>query len=190
MKDESILVRHALNGDEEAFTEILRLHQARIRAYLGRYTRDNHVVDDLAQDVFLRAYRSLDTYRFSSRLSTWLIGIAKHTALTYLRNEARHQQRLARRFQAEFAEWRAELVGAETKTDEETDGEIRALMECLKELPDGNAELVRRHYFRGDSIKSIGRSIGKRGGALRMMLLRIREALRSCIELRLSRQGT
>jgi RNA polymerase sigma-70 factor (ECF subfamily) len=189
MRDESVLVQRVLDGDEEAFTEILRLHQARIRAYLGRYTRNNDVVDDLAQDVFLRAYKSLDTYRFDSRLSTWLIGIAKHIALTYLRGEARRQQRLARKFQAAFAEWRAELAGADIGTDAETDGEMSALMECIKELPERSAELVRRHYFQGDSIKSISKSIGKKGGTLRMTLLRIREALRSCIELRVSEQG-
>jgi RNA polymerase sigma-70 factor (ECF subfamily) len=188
MKDESTLVKRVLAGDEDAFTGILQLHQARIRAYLGRFTRNDDVVDDLAQDVFLRAYRSLGSYRGQSRLSTWLIGIARHIALTYLRDEARRQKRIAQRFHAAFAEWRLDLARSGGATDDEADREMIALVECVDELPAKSADLVDRHYFRGERIEDIGREEGTRGGTLRMTLMRIREALRACVELRLSGQ--
>jgi RNA polymerase sigma-70 factor (ECF subfamily) len=188
MSDESALVARVLDGDEDAFTEILRLHQGRVRAYLGRYSRDDDVVDDLAQDVFLRAYRTMHTYRGESRLSTWLIGTARHVALTYLRDEARRQKRIANRFRTALSEWRLGLAESATAGDDRAEGQIAALAKCVGELPESSADLVDRHYFRGEAIEAIGRSLGRKGSTLRMAFLRIREALRKCVELRLSGQ--
>jgi len=106
MDEEMVLVERARAGSEEAFAGIVRIHQGRIRAFLGRYLRDRDAVDDLAQEVFLAAYRSLSTFKGDSSLSIWLLGIARHRALAHLRSEARRRAREAGSLQAALSEWR------------------------------------------------------------------------------------
>src|SRR6266849_2560558 len=57
---------------EEAADELFRRHQARLARWCCRFTRDRETASDLAQDIFLRAYRNLDSYRGECKFSTWL----------------------------------------------------------------------------------------------------------------------
>jgi RNA polymerase sigma-70 factor (ECF subfamily) len=72
------LIRRVLASDDHAaFGDLVRRHQSAVRAFLRHLTRGDHALaDDLAQETFLRAYRSLAGYRGASALSTWLLGIA------------------------------------------------------------------------------------------------------------------
>src|SRR5262245_10269458 len=84
MESESSLVEAARKGSEEAFRELLCLHQSRVRAYLSRFVRDRDARDDIAQDTFLAAYQSLSSYSGEAPFGLWLLRIAKHRALRYL----------------------------------------------------------------------------------------------------------
>jgi len=166
-------------GKADAFGEILRLHQGRVRAYLRRYVSDADRADDLAQETFLTAYRGLDGRNPSAPLDLWLLGIARNRALTYLRDESRRRGRL----RAALAAWsahRAEAAGLERE------GEVDALRECVRTLPPHSAGLLSDHYERRLTSAEIARRTGKNEGAVRMTLLRLREALKNCVRLRLA----
>jgi RNA polymerase sigma-70 factor, ECF subfamily len=162
-----------------AFGEILRLHQGRVRAYLRRYVFDADMADDLAQETFLAAYRTLGSRNPAAPLDLWLLGIARHRVLSYLRDEARRRGRL----RAALAAWSAERV--ET-AGLEKGGELAALRECLRTLPPASASLVSDHYERRLTSAEIARRSGKNEGAVRMTLLRVREALKNCVRVRLA----
>lgn len=72
------LLKASRHGDNrEAFGELVRRHQAEVRAWLRRMTHGDHALaDDLAQETFLRAHQKLSSFRGHARFSTWLIGIA------------------------------------------------------------------------------------------------------------------
>jgi len=91
MEDEATLIGAARAGSREAFTNLLRIHQSRIRSYLGRFVRDRDVVDDLAQETFLSTYQSLSTYREEVPFRMWMLGIARHRVLRYLRELQRRR---------------------------------------------------------------------------------------------------
>jgi RNA polymerase sigma-70 factor (ECF subfamily) len=78
MDDENKLIEEAREGSVEAFSRLLRLHQASVRAYLAGLIRDAEAVDDVAQEAFLGAYRSLDAYQGDSSFRTWLCGVARN----------------------------------------------------------------------------------------------------------------
>ena len=84
---ESELIRRARSGDEEAFAQLVMLHADRVYGALRRFGLDTAEADEVAQDVFLRAWRGLPRFEGRARFSTWLYRIAF--------NEA--QRRLARR---------------------------------------------------------------------------------------------
>jgi len=90
--DADLIARVLLHEDQNAFGELVRRHQSPVRAFLTRMTRgDSHLADDLAQETFLKAWRNLQTFRGSSRFSTWLFGIA----FNEFRSAARQRKELA-----------------------------------------------------------------------------------------------
>lgn len=163
----------------DAFGEILRLHQGRVRAYLRRYVFDADLADDLAQETFLAAYRGMSSRNPAAPLDLWLLGIARNRVLSHLRDESRRRERLRAALAAWSAE-RAEAAGLEKER------ETGALRDCLRSLPPHGAEMLADHYERRRSSAEIARRSGKTDGAVRMTLLRLREALKSCVRLRLS----
>lgn len=80
-KDDLALVRAAQQGDVEAFTEIVRQHERRLRAVLVRVLDDARDVDEAVQDTFVLAWRHLDRYRGDAALFTWLYRIGVNEAL-------------------------------------------------------------------------------------------------------------
>jgi RNA polymerase sigma-70 factor (ECF subfamily) len=87
LSSENELIRRARGGDEDAFEELVRLHADRVQGALRRFGLDAGEADEVAQEVFLRAWRGLGRFEGRSQFSTWLYRIAF--------NEA--QRRLSRR---------------------------------------------------------------------------------------------
>jgi RNA polymerase sigma-70 factor (ECF subfamily) len=186
-EDEGRLIESARGGSREAFTALLRIHQSRLRSYLGRYVRDRGVVDDLAQETFLSAYQSLPSYRDEVPFRIWILGIGRHRALRHLREEQRRRSRESALFRGAVAGWLAdEIESAEPRAH---DLEVEALRSCIEALPERSAALVTEYYFRRRSGVQIARAAGKSGGAVWMTLLRVRQALRRCVESKLSTEG-
>jgi RNA polymerase sigma-70 factor (ECF subfamily) len=185
LDEEARLVDEARKGSEEAFTRLLVLHQARVRTYLARFVRRRDVVDDLAQETFLAAWRSLPGFRGDVPLGTWLIGIARHRALDHLRDEGVRKAREGRRLQAALAGW----LSGRLRDGTGPEGELDALERCLDRLPPRSARLVRGFYYEGRSGLEMAREQGQGESAVWVGLLRIRQALRRCVEGRLAAPG-
>jgi RNA polymerase sigma-70 factor (ECF subfamily) len=78
--DRELLVR-ARSGDLDAFAELVRRHERRVRSVLARLLDDERDVEEAAQDVFVQAWRGLDAFRGEASASTWLYRIAVNAAL-------------------------------------------------------------------------------------------------------------
>ena len=75
--DADLVLAVLKRDDRAAFGELVRRHQSQVRTVLRRLTRgDTGLADDLAQDVFIAAWKNLATFRFEARFSTWLYRIA------------------------------------------------------------------------------------------------------------------
>ena len=91
--DRDVVVR-ARAGDEDAFAEIVRGYQRRVYGVAMRMTRRHEVADDIAQDTFIRAYRSLARFELGRPLGPWLVKIAVNLSINYLNGAARREQSL------------------------------------------------------------------------------------------------
>ena len=78
------LVRRVQRGDSAAFDLLVRKHQHRVVALIGRYVHDWSEAQDVAQDTFIRAYRAMGNFRGDAQFSTWLHRIAVNTAKNHL----------------------------------------------------------------------------------------------------------
>lgn len=178
---EPALVDRAQRGDRQAFSELVRLHQAPVRAYVAAHVRGVEAADDLAQEAFLRAYVRLDSFAMppTATMRPWLLGIARNLVLEHLRKETRVGVRDRAELEAALDAWHLEAIEAETHDGEEA---VAALQRCLQKLAPAAFALVTRHYFERRSLASLAAEQNKKEGALRMQFLRIRETLRACIE--------
>jgi RNA polymerase sigma-70 factor (ECF subfamily) len=179
------MVMAARSGSTEAFTALVTAYQARVRGYLARWVHDAASVDDLAQEVFLAAYRNLSGFDGAVPIGAWFAGIARNQALTYLRTQRRRRAREMDAVAAVFQDW--QLRALESDGDRLADRltEIEALRGCLDDLSEAQRSLVEDHYLAGRSCAAIARERDQEQGTVRMAMLRIRQTLRGCLERRM-----
>ncbi|MGB8953467.1 MAG: sigma-70 family RNA polymerase sigma factor [Candidatus Aminicenantales bacterium] len=87
MHEDKELVKKTLRGDKEAFAMIIRKYQPPLLNYIGRMVRDRELALDFSQDVFLKAYASLKSFRHRFSFSTWLFKIASNYLIDYWRKK-------------------------------------------------------------------------------------------------------
>jgi RNA polymerase sigma-70 factor (ECF subfamily) len=181
---DSSLIERARQRDVEAFTTLVRRYHPGVRVFLGTHVRDSASVDDLVQDVFLRAFDRLATLRDGTAFRSWLLGIARNRALEHLRERLRIARPVDDALDVLLA--RTQIATLEGDDEEARRAmELEALERCMRRLPTNGARLIRDYYFKGRSIADLASEQRKNEGAVRMMLLRLREALRECVRSRL-----
>ena len=116
------LVCDILGGDERSFAELIRRHKSRVFGTCSRFARDSHELDDLCQEVFLRAYRKLSSFRGDAPFEHWLATLTVSVCYDYLRKERRHRENLA--------------FNVETEDRRDTAADARARARGAKELLD------------------------------------------------------
>jgi len=96
-----LLLEAFRQGKPGAFDGIVRAHQDRVYAFCARMLSDREEAMDVAQEVFLSAYRNLDGFREEARLSTWLLKIAANRCLNRIRQRTTRASREVRLFEPE-----------------------------------------------------------------------------------------
>src|SRR5579885_2646832 len=89
-RDAQLMLR-VRDGDETSFSLLLERHRGPVVNYLYRMVQNRAVSEELAQEVFLRVYRSRETYEPSAKFTTWLFRIATHLAVNHAR-DTRHER--------------------------------------------------------------------------------------------------
>lgn len=179
--DESALVARARGGDESAFAQLVTAHSVRVYGALRRFGLDPQEADEVAQEVFLRAWRGLARFQERSRFSAWLYRIAF--------NEA--QRRLARRRPATAVGRPGDedaIAALPDAIDARPQARVlehefeRMLEQALAELPaDLRAAVVLRD-LEGLSTEEAAEVAGVRQAALKSRLHRGRMQLRALLE--------
>src|SRR5947208_2903287 len=85
MLTDTELVARALKGHQEAFREIVVRFERPVYSLIARMVQDPAAAEDLAQEVFVKAFRRLDTYDTERKFSSWLFKIAHNTTIDHLR---------------------------------------------------------------------------------------------------------
>lgn len=85
IQDDQALIRRTLEGDQSAFELLVRKYEVKVFGTIHHMMRGNKDAEDLAQEVLIKVYRSLDTFKGDSAFSTWLYKITVNTCLDRLR---------------------------------------------------------------------------------------------------------
>lgn len=162
----------------QEFEGWVREHQAGLRAFIRALGADEAWVDDLAQETFIIAYRRMETSQAATDLAKWLRGIARNLVANELRKEARRSRLLP----SAIAEVLVRQTGEDVAFDREFNHLLSPMQECVGRLPPRSQELLRRRYSGGENATSLAREFGMQANAARQTLLRLRVAVKECIE--------
>jgi RNA polymerase sigma-70 factor, ECF subfamily len=173
--DEAALVRAVQRGDVECFEPLVDGHLAAVRTFLSLKAPVPQLIDELAHDTFLFAYRHLNEFKPGTSFRNWLRAIAwnllRAELLRYTRREAR-MERLEE-------EWLLEPAIARQPTPLR-DAEF--LEECLATLPENARALLDLHYSDGFDSNEIAGRLARSRAWVRTTLFRLRQQLKLCIE--------
>jgi RNA polymerase sigma-70 factor (ECF subfamily) len=164
-------------GDAEAFAKLVERHQHGVRACLAARMDDPHEAEDLAQEVFVTAFRKIGEFDSERPLAPWLRSIS----FNLLRNHWRKFRARAVGGNAELAALLDQRVAAECGPERESIL-LAALRDCLERLDGPARELVQRRYADEQSVRDLSAQLQRGYSALTMQLHRLRELLADCIE--------
>lgn len=186
---EQELVERLKRRDEAAFNELIRLYQARIFRLVFRMLGDRGEAEDLAQEVFITVFKSIDGFRGDSKLSTWLYRVATN----HCKNRIKYLDRRARGKKKEFDEI-AEHGALESATmnpsaqiprpDQmlEARQKEKILQDAIASLDDEHRALVVLRDIEHMSYEQIQEITGLPEGTVKSRLHRARNALRSTVQ--------
>src|SRR5262245_55012165 len=174
--DERSLVDRARRGDVEAFESIYRLHSGRVYALCLRMTADAREARELAQDVFVRVWEKLGSYRGDAALSSWVHRLAVNVVLMARRGDRRREQRVT------FAEDLSANGAIEGDIDPPDVEQEIDLERAIASLPPGARRVFVLHDIEGYRHDEIARMTGNAEGTLRAQLHRARRLLMEALK--------
>lgn len=172
------LVQRAQSGDRDAFCELVGRFHRRVLGMVLRMVGDRDLADEVAQEVFLAAYQSLEQFDQQSEFSTWLMGIAKNKSLSALRKRItrqKHEQNAAQQLTASM-----KLDYLENSINDMPS--IDLLRDCLGKLKPEHQQLLQRHYRDNETAQAIADELGRSGSGIRMLFMRLRQTLHECMQ--------
>ena len=186
-----MLVQRTLAGEQKAFEMLVVKYQRRVERLIGRMVRDTDLVQDIAQETFIRAYRALAQFRGDAQFYTWLYRIAVNTAKKQLLELKRdplvfHSQMKSSEDDETSGSEREPNIGlADTETPEAVlaSKEIaEAVNAAMDALPEELRLAITLREIEGLSYEEIAQTLDCPIGTVRSRIFRAREAISNRIK--------
>jgi RNA polymerase sigma-70 factor, ECF subfamily len=190
--DEDELVRRARGGDRRAFDRLVSIHMSQVWATVWRMLRHREDTEDVVQEVFVTAHRSIAGFRGDSKFSTWLHRIATTRALNHLERAEEKLRRASDSLDADpddgpgAAAASASLAAARPSPTPlhalEAKELMRRLADCLEKLPAAWRAVIALRDAEERTYEQIADVLHVELGTVRSRLARARTSLKDCVE--------
>lgn len=174
------LMLRVKDGDGVSFGLLLEKHRTAVIHFLYRMVLDPSISEELAQEVFLRVYRSRATYEPTAKFTTWLFRIATHLALNWLR-DARNE-RGQERLDDDTSAMPARQVSDRRPSIEQTllhRAKMQEIRRAIALLPEKQRAAVLMHKYEEMEYSQIAKVLGCSESAVKSLLFRAYETLRA-----------
>lgn len=188
-----LLVQRTIAGDQRAYGLLVMKYQRRIQRLIGRMVRDVDLVEDIAQETFVRAYRALHQFRGEAQFYTWLYRIAVNTAKKFLLDLKRNPV-VSENFAVHEDDGETSWRKNEPTTDETPESilaakEIAAVVNAaLDALPTDLKQAITLREIEGLSYEEIALAMDCPIGTVRSRIFRAREAISAKVKPLLEQQ--
>ena len=179
---DAMLVERAVAGDQRAFELLVIKYERRVQRLIGRMVRDVDLIEDIAQETFIRAYRALAQFRGDAQFYTWLYRIAVNTAKKFLMDLKRHPTVSENFFKSvdddETSSVENELTSSETPEAVLASKEIAEMVNAAMDaLPDELRQAITLREIEGLTYEEIADAMNCPIGTVRSRIYRAREAI-------------
>jgi RNA polymerase sigma-70 factor (ECF subfamily) len=173
------LIKKVLGGEKAAYADLMKRHQRFVFTLALRFAKNREDAEEIAQDCFIKAYRSLNTFRSTSKFSTWLYRIVYTTAMTFLRKK---------RLDIQSIDTEAGLLNIQNHVsdlnadDVEHKSKMVFVNRAIDQLSPDDAAVITLFYQGEQSLEEIGQALGMEANTVKVKLHRARHRLKEKIE--------
>jgi RNA polymerase sigma-70 factor (ECF subfamily) len=173
------IINSVLQGEQAMYAQLVKRYQNFVFTIVLRYTANREDAEEIAQDVFVKAYRSLADFRGESKFSTWLYTIVTTTCITFLRKKKVpiHSLDIEQVFDL------ADNQNSTFKANQvEQKSKVQVINEALRLLSIDDARIITLFYQAEQSLEEIGRILGIDPNTAKVKLHRARQRLKEKME--------
>ena len=163
------------------FDEIYEQYHQDIYQFIFYMVKNKEETEDILQEVYIRVFRSYDTFNHQSSKKTWIFSIARHVTYDYFRKLKRKRKRIVDVFN--WSE-KGEVMPAKEKTPEEVtmlSDEIYRMYQCLESCTLAQKQVIILRYLQQFSIKETAKILGWTGSKVKTTQHRAMKALEQCM---------
>lgn len=177
--EDNELVHQVIGGNNNAFRFLVSKHQRLVLHVVGRIVQQQDQVEDVCQDVFIKVFKMLKSFRGDSKLSTWIASIAYNTAITHIRKQKRRNE-------LSYSEQPLLLADEKDISPNQKVLEIeeahRYLLKLIETLPVHYRTVLTLYHLEEFSYKEMVEITGMPEGTIKSYLNRARTLLKGKIE--------
>ena len=162
-----------LNGDANAFAVLVNRYKDMVYTLTLRMLKNKEEAEEVAQDTFIKIYKSLNKFKGDSKFSTWIYKIAYNTSLDRLKTNKKYLNNIAIN---EFTEHQIKILDNALDTLENKERE-QAIQRCINLLPSDDSFLLTLYYFEEQSLEEIAKTMSLTPNNVKVKLFRSRKKL-------------
>jgi RNA polymerase sigma factor (sigma-70 family) len=169
------IITRVLKGDQNAYAGLVDKYQGYVFTIVLRYVKSREDAEEVAQDVFVKAYRSLADFKGASKFSTWLYTVASTTSITFLRKKKLDVHSLDNEKVFAVAENQDSGMNA---NQVEQKSKINMVNSAIKLLNPEDAQIITLFYQGEQTLEEIAQILKKEPNAVKVQLHRARARLK------------
>jgi RNA polymerase sigma-70 factor (ECF subfamily) len=169
------IISAVLSGNQQAYAQIVQRHKAFVFTLVLRYIKSREDAEEVAQDVFIKAYRALADFKGASKFSTWLYTIVNTSCISFLRKRKLETHSLDNEKLFESIENRDSGMNA---NQIEQKSKLAMVTGAIKLLNPDDAEIITLFYKGEQSLEEIAQVLGIEANAVKVRLHRARTRLK------------
>lgn len=185
-EDDIAIIQMVLQGRQQAFATLVARYQGYVFTIVMRHVNNRELAEELAQDVFVKAYKALASFKGNSKFSTWLYTITHNTCLSHLRKKEDETMFPGDEKMQIWAEGQSDARHPGTQLEQKTQQQL--VNEAVQQLPESDGELITLFYKAEQSVEEISVITGLTTSNVKVKLLRARQKLKDILETRYSRE--
>ncbi len=176
--DDAQLIQRVLDGDDTAFSALVKKYQRSVHALAWRKIEDFHIAEDITQDTFLKAYQRLSTLKEPQSFASWLYVITANQCKAWLRKQRTWTRPLedTSSAQSEKATYSGYVIEENERMTKETQREV--VKKLLAKLQESDRTVITLYYLGGMTYEEISNFLGVSEAAVRNRLYRARRRLK------------
>lgn len=178
-QNDNEIISKVLSGDQQAYAELVNRHKNYVFTLALRFTKNREDAEEVSQDIFIKAYRSLADFRGASKFSTWLYTIVNTTCITFLRKKKLETHSLDNEKIFEVAD--SQDSGMRANLIEQKSRSVMVTKAIAMLSPD-DAEIITLFYKSEQTLEEIAQILGIEPNTAKVRLHRARGRLKEKME--------